>query len=92
MVCESIECKNKESEEQNEGINTKLFLDLLLVEAKENFVWILKAHAFILYTSIVVYSSTMNVLHFFLYIYIWVEGCDMHIGWAWDIKLKHGIH
>jgi hypothetical protein len=38
MVCESIECKNKESEEQNEGINTKLFLDLLLVEAKENFV------------------------------------------------------
>jgi hypothetical protein len=37
-VCELIECKNKESEEQNEGINTKLFLDLLLVEAKENFV------------------------------------------------------
>jgi hypothetical protein len=38
LGCELIECKNKESEEQNEGINTKLFLDLLLVEAKENFV------------------------------------------------------
>jgi len=83
-VCELIECKNKESEEQNERINTELFLDLLLAEAKENFVWILKVHAFILYTSIVVYSSTMNVVQFilfqYIYIYISVEGCDMHIG------------
>jgi hypothetical protein len=36
-VCKLIEHKSKESEEQNEGINTKLFLDLLLVEAKDFF-------------------------------------------------------